>query len=172
MNLVEALVERGALKFGDFTLTSGKVSPYYVDLKAALTDPALLRQVVQDLAPHTRGVWRIAGTELGAVPLLVALALETGLPYLILRKEARAHGTGVSYEGEVGEGERILLVEDVATTGGTLRRAAELLRGEGAVVDRAVCVVDREEGATESLRAMGVVLHALLRARDLREPGS
>ncbi|MFQ6012797.1 MAG: orotate phosphoribosyltransferase [Thermoplasmata archaeon] len=168
MNLVEALVESGALRFGAFTLASGKKSPYYVDLKAAFTDPVLLRRVVRRLVPHAAGVQRMAGTELGAVPLLVALALETELPYVILRKEARAHGTGRAYEGDVHPGDRVLLVEDVATTGGTLRRATDLLRGEGAVVERAVCVVDREEGAGESLRDIGVALDALIRARDLR----
>ncbi|MDX1534159.1 MAG: orotate phosphoribosyltransferase, partial [Thermoplasmata archaeon] len=149
--LVEALVQSGALRFGDFTLTSGKMSNYYVDLKAAFTNPGLLMRVAEELGPYTQGFQRMAGTELGAVPVLVALALETGLPYIILRKEAQAHGTGRAYEGEVVGAERILLVEDVTTTGGTLRRAAELLRGEGAVVDHAVCVVDRGEGATENL---------------------
>ena len=167
-SLVELLVKSGALAYGDFTLTSGKMSNYYVDLKAAFTDPALLMRVVEELAPHTEGVHRMAGTELGAVPLLVALALETSLPYVIIRKEGRVHGTGGAYEGEVHEGDRVLLVEDVATTGGTLRRATELLRGEGALVDLAVCVVDREEGAAEGLREMGVGLKALLRARDLQ----
>ncbi len=167
VNLVEALVEKGGLKFGDFTLTSGKKSPYYVDLKAAFTDPVLLRRVAQRLIPHTTGVQRLAGTELGAVPLLVALALETGLPYVILRKRARGHGTGRAYEGEIRAGETVLLVEDVATSGGTMQRAAEVLRGEGAQVERAVCVVDREEGAAESLREMGIDLEAILRAQDL-----
>jgi orotate phosphoribosyltransferase len=168
VNLVEALVEKGGLKFGDFTLTSGKKSPYYVDLKAAFTDPVLLRRVVQRLIPHTTGVQCLAGTELGAVPLLVALALETGLPYVILRKKDRGHGTGRAYEGEIRAGEKVLLVEDVATSGGTLQRAAEVLRGEGAQVERAVCVVDREEGAAERLREMGIGLQAVLRAQDLR----
>ncbi len=168
VNLVEALVEKGALKFGDFTLTSGKKSSYYVDLKVAFTDPVLLRRVVQRLIPYTTGVQRLAGTELGAVPLLVALALETGLPYVILRKEARGHGTGRAYEGEIRAREKVLLVEDVATSGGTIRRAAEVLRREGAQVERAVCVVDREEGAVESLREMGIGLEAVLRARDLQ----
>ncbi len=168
VNLVEALVEKGALKFGDFTLTSGKKSSFYVDLKAAFTDPVLLRRVVQRLVPYTAGVQRLAGTELGAVPLLVALALETGLPYVILRKKARGHGTGRAYEGEIRAGEKVLLVEDVATSGGTIQRAAEVLRGEGAQVERAVCVVDREEGGAESLREMGIGLEAVLRSRDLQ----
>ncbi|MFQ5920150.1 MAG: orotate phosphoribosyltransferase [Thermoplasmata archaeon] len=170
-SLVEALVKSGALQFGDFTLTSGKMSNYYVDLKAAFTDPSLLMRVAEELGPYTQGFQRMAGTELGAVPVLVALALETGLPYVIIRKEAQAHGTGRAYEGEIGEAERVLLVEDVTTTGGTLRRAAELLRGEGALVDHAVCVVDRGEGATESLAAIGVTMQALVEARNLTERG-
>ncbi len=166
--LLSGLGESGALRFGDFTLSSGQKSHYYVDLKVAFTDPVLLRRVVRRLIPYTPGVQRLAGTELGAVPLLVALALETGLPYVILRKKARGHGTGRAYEGEIRPREKVLLVEDVATSGGTLRRAAELLRGEGAQVERAVCVVDREEGALESLREMGIGLEALLRAQDLQ----
>ncbi len=166
--LWSSLGESGAFQFGDFTLTSGKKSSYYVDLKAAFTDPVLLRRVVQRLVPYTAGVQRLAGTELGAVPLLVALALETGLPYVILRKKARGHGTGRAYEGEIRAGEKVLLVEDVATSGGTIQRAAEVLRGEGAQVERAVCVVDREEGGAESLREMGIGLEAVLRSRDLQ----
>ncbi len=167
--LVEELVKSGALQFGDFTLTSGKMSNYYVDLKAAFTDPGLLMRVAEELGPYTQGYQRMAGTELGAVPVLVALALETGLPYVIIRKETQAHGTGRRYEGEVHEGERVLLVEDVTTTGGTVRRAAELLRGEGAVVDHAVCIVDREEGAKENLQAVGITMQALVQARSLRD---
>lgn len=171
-SLVKALVKAEALQFGDFTLTSGKMSNYYVDLKAAFTDPELLMRVAEELGPYTQGFQRTAGTELGAVPVLVALALETGLPYIIVRKEAQAHGTGRAYEGEIQEGERVLLVEDVTTTGGTLRRAAELLRKEGAIVDRAVCVVDRGEGATENLLAIGVTMKPLVEAQSLRERGS
>ncbi len=166
-SLRSSLGESGALQFGEFTLTSGKKSSYYVDMKTAFTDPVLLRQVAESLVPYTEGFHRVAGTELGAVPLLVSLALETGLPYLIIRKGERAHGTEGAYEGEVQEGERVLLVEDVATTGGTLQRAINLLRDEGAVVDLAVCVVDREEGAEEKLREMGVGLEALLQTEDL-----
>ncbi len=139
-----------------------------MDLKLGVTDPVFLGRVVERLIPYTTGVQRLAGTELGAVPLLVALALETDLPYVILRKKARGHGTGRVYEGEIRAGEKVLLVEDVATSGGTIQRAAEVLRGEGAQVERAVCVVDREEGAVESLREMGVRLEAVLRARDLQ----
>lgn len=167
VSLLDDLVAYGAIRFGDFTLTSGQRSHYYVDVKAAATRPDLLRRMTGALAPHVEGHDRIAGMELGAVPLVVALALETDVPYVILRKEARAHGTGRPVEGELGEGDRVLLVEDVVTTGSTLGRAVETLRRRGAVVEKAVCVVDREEGGAALLERTGVALVALVRARDL-----
>ncbi len=166
--LIGWLQNSEALTFGDFTLTSGKKSSYYIDLKRALSDPKTLKLIVEVLALYTAGFQRLAGTELGAVPLLVALSLETGLPYVILRKEERSHGMGRSYEGEIQSGDRVLLVEDVATTGGTLRRAVAVLREHGAVVEDAVCVVNREEGADESMKDIGVELSALVGASDLK----
>lgn len=167
VSLLDRLVECGAVRFGEFTLTSGRTSPYYVDVKAAATRPAVLRELAAALAPHAAGHRRLAGTELGAVPLLVAVSLATDLPYAILRKEGRSHGTGREIEGALEAGDRVLLVEDVATTGGTLARAVRVLRDREAAVDRAVCVVDREEGAAGRLADLGVSLSSLIRARDL-----
>lgn len=167
MSLVEALKGCGAVKYGDFTLASGKRSRYYVDIKRAVTRPDILRQIAREMVPHVRGYARIAGTELGAIPIVVALALESSLPYIMIRRQAKVHGTQRALEGELRQGDRVLLVEDVTTTGGTLRRAVEALREVGGVVDRAVCVVDREEGAEETLREVGVELIPLVRARDL-----
>ena len=97
--------------------------------------------------------------------------METGLPYVIVRKEAKEHGTKRAFEGELRVGDRVAFVEDVVTTGSTLRKAVEGLRAAGAIVDRAVAVVDREEGGTEELRSAGVELIPLLKARDLRTLG-
>jgi len=158
----------GAIKFGSFTLASGKTSDYYVDVKKAATRPDLLREIAARMAPHVAGYQRVAGVELGAVPIAAAVALDTGLPFLIVRKAAKEHGTKRRYEGELWTGDRVVFVEDVVTTGGTLRAAIEGLRAEGAVVDRAIAVVDREEGGAEALKSAGVELLALLRARDLK----
>lgn len=168
---VAALLGCGAIQFGAFTLSSGKASDYYVDIKRASTRPELLREIAGRMAPHVRGAERIAGVELGAVPIAAAVALESSIPFVIVRKEAKEHGTRRTFEGEMRTGDRVVFVEDVVTTGGTLRKAIEGLRAQGAVVDRAVAVVDREEGGTEHLAAAGVQLLSLLTARALRTLG-
>lgn len=165
--LKDELVRCGAVKFGDFTLTSGRKSRYYVDVKQAATLPAVLRQIARELAGRVGGAEMLAGVELGAVPVLVATALETDLPYAIIRKGERAHGTGRSLEGPPVRGKKVIVIEDVTTTGGSVRHAVELLREEGANVDRVETVVDRAEGATEALREVGARLGALVTARDL-----
>ena len=165
---VRALVACGALKFGTFTLASGKTSDYYVDIKKATTRPDLLGEIARRIAPHAKGFQRVAGVELGAVPIAAAVSLEIGTPFVIVRKEAKEHGTKVPFEGDMNPGDRVVFVEDVVTTGGTLRTAIERMRERGAVIQRAIAVVDREEGGTEALREAGVELVALLRARDLR----
>ena len=162
--LVDAFVRTGALRFGAFTLASGRSSPYYVDAKRAITEPEVLRSVAKAMAPFARGADRIAGVELGAVPLAAAVSLESGTPYVMVRKQAKEHGTKAGYEGALNRGDRVLFVEDVVTTGGTLVVAIERLRGEGAVVEDAAVIVDRGEGGREALAKTGVRLHAILTA--------
>src|SRR5437879_9192528 len=164
---VAALRASGALQFGTFTLASGKTSSYYVDIKKAITRPDLLRTIAKAMAPHARGASRIAGVELGAVPIAAAVSLASGKPYVIVRKAAKEHGTRHAFEGELNRGDRVLFVEDVVTTGGTLRGAIERLRGHGAVIEDCVCVVDREEGGKMLLAEISVRLHALLSSKDL-----
>lgn len=166
-DLVALLLETGALKFGDFTLTSGAKSPYYVDVKLAATKPQALRELARGLAAHAAGHDLLAGMELGAVPLVAAVALDTGLPYVILRKEARKHGTGTRLEGAFRQGQRVLLIEDVATTGKTMVESIALLREAGLVVQHAACVVDREQGGGPALAAQGVELRSLVKAAEL-----
>ena len=166
MELIELLKECGAIKFGKFTLTSGKQSDYYIDIKAASTRPRILRRIAEEMARHVDGT-RVAGMELGAVPIATAVALRTDLPFCILRKKPREHGTGSQIEGEVKPGETVTVVEDVATTGGSIIQSVRLLRAAGAVVKRAIVVVDREEGAAEGLKAENVELVALVKRSQL-----
>ena len=166
---VAALKASGALAFGTFTLASGKTSSYYVDIKKAVTRPELLRTIADGMAPYARTADRIAGVELGAVPIAAAVSLATHKPYVMVRKEAKEHGTRQPFEGELKRGDRVLFVEDVVTTGGTLRGAIERLRGNGAIVEECVCVVDREEGGRMLLAEINVRLHALVSAKDLLE---
>jgi orotate phosphoribosyltransferase len=162
-----SLKAAGALQFGTFTLASGRTSPYYVDIKRAVTRPDLLRMIAEGMAPFVREAERIAGVELGAVPIAAAVSLATGKPYIMVRKASKEHGTKHEFEGELNRGDHVLFVEDVVTTGGTLRAAIERLRGHGAVIDDCVCVVDREEGGKMLLAEISVRLHALLSAKDL-----
>src|SRR2546422_11109270 len=143
---VAALKAGGALQFGPFTLASSRTSPYYVDIKRAVTRPDLLRMIGDGMAPFARDADRIAGVELGAVPVAAAVSLASGKPYVMVRKASKEHGTKHEFEGELSRGDRVLFVEDVVTTGGTLRGAIERLRGHGAVIGGCVCGVGREEG--------------------------
>src|SRR5436309_9773513 len=164
---VAALQACGALRFGTFTLTSGKTSSYYVEIKRAIARPELLRMIGAAMAPYARRADRIAGVELGAVPIAAAVSLASRKPFLMVRKASKEHGTKKEFEGELNRGDRVLFVEDVVTTGGTLRRAIERLRGHGAVIEECVCVVDREEGGKLLLAETSVRLHALLSSKDL-----
>ncbi|HKW43330.1 MAG TPA: orotate phosphoribosyltransferase [Thermoplasmata archaeon] len=164
---VAALKATGAVQIGSFTLASGKTSSYYVDIKKAITRPDLLRTIAEAMAPYARTPDRIAGVELGAVPIAAAVSLASGKPYIMVRKTSKEHGTKHDFEGDLNRGDRVLFVEDVVTTGGTLRGAIERLRGHGAVIEDCVCVVDREEGGRMLLAEIGVRLHALLAAKDL-----
>ena len=154
------------MQFGEFRLTSGRRSKFYVNLKLAATQPSILNQITTDMALLVPdGAEVIAGMELGAVPLAVALSLKTGLPYVMIRKGERLHGTGNRIEGELRG--NVIVVEDVATTGGSLVDAISVIRREGGVVEKAIVVVDREEGADEALRAVDVELLPLLRIGSL-----
>ena len=168
--LKESLIECGAIKFGKFILTSGKESSYYVDIKQASTNPKVLREIATEMSSLISGekVDLVAGMELGAVPLAVALALETDLPYVIIRKQKPDHGTGKQLVGNAEPGQHALIVEDVATTGGSVVRAIDALRGEGLVVEKVIVVVDREEGAHESLEGHNIELLPLVKASDLK----
>ncbi|HDZ35315.1 MAG TPA: orotate phosphoribosyltransferase [Thermococcus sp.] len=149
--LIDMFFEEGAILFGHFVLTSGKESDYYINVKKLITNPEALKLIAGLMKARADELGlefdRVAGPELGAVPIATALSLETGKPLVIVRKKPKGHGTGSQIEGEVKPGERILLVEDVTTTGGSVLRAAEVLENAGAEVVAISVVVDREEGA-------------------------
>ncbi len=168
MELGEILKEKGALMFGDFTLTSGKKSSYYVNIKKAYTDPSVLRSIGEAMAKHVRGS-RVAGVALGAIPIVVAVSLITGKNFSMLRKEERQHGTAARIEGEIGRGEVVDILEDVTTTGGSVVAAIHAVREAGGRVERVIVVVDRGEGAAEALEKEGVQLLPMVTASDLGE---
>lgn len=169
-SLADRLVDCGAVKFGDFTLTSGAKSPYYVDVKQAMTDAPTLRAIGDAMAALTRqhGPFdAVGGMELGAVPIATAVSLATDLPLLIIRKGERAHGTGKRIEGPIAEGMNVFVVEDVTTTGGSTVDAIKVLREAGAKVVHASVVVDRESGGADAMAAIDVELLPLVRASEL-----
>lgn len=166
------LVERALLE-GDFTLRSGKRSTWYLDKYRFETDPELLRalgeRIVEAVREHEPDATRLAGPALGAVALAASAAMASGLPFMIVRGEAKEYGTANRVEGPFEPGELVCLVEDVVTTGGALAEAVLALREEGLVVRNAVAVVDREEGGSDALARLGVRLRPLFRAAELLE---
>ncbi|MCI4340362.1 MAG: orotate phosphoribosyltransferase [Thermoplasmata archaeon] len=166
--LLQLLKESGAVRFGRFTLASGQVSDVYVDIKKAWTDPRRLSVMAEALSQRVGDAERLAGMELGAVPLVVATALRTGLPYAVVRKAAKDHGTQQRYEGEIPPGSRVLVIEDVSTTGGSSEETVAIVRAAGGIVDRILVVVDRNQGARERLAARGVTLEPLVSLDELR----
>lgn len=164
--LKQMLKDMKVVQTGDFLLASGKRSNYFVNIKRASTDPRVLREIGKAMAPHVGGA-KIAGMALGAVPLAVAVALETNMPFVMVRKEPKDHGTKELIEGEVNPGDKFVIVEDVATTGGSTLKVVNALREKGANVGKAVVVVDREEGAREMLTEHGIELVSIFKAKDL-----
>ena len=162
------LLDAGAVRFGSFTLASGATSDVYVDVKRAWTDPVRLDGLARALAARVGTEERLAGMELGAVPLVVAVALRVRRPFVVLRKAPKEHGTRQAFEGEIPAGSSVLLIEDVMTTGGSTERSVEIIRGAGGKVERALAIVDREAGATARLGALGVRLEPLVTLAELR----
>jgi orotate phosphoribosyltransferase len=169
-DLAASLVEHAYLE-GDFLLRSGKRSRYYLDKYRFETRPELLRPIGERIAAvaaeHAPDATRLAAPELGAVALATAASLESGLPVLIVRKEAKEYGTANRLEGPFDAGETVCLVEDVVTSGGALLDSVHALRDAGLVVHTAVCVVDREEGGADALARHAVRLRPLFRASEL-----
>jgi orotate phosphoribosyltransferase len=168
--LAEALVEHAYLE-GDFLLRSGKRSRYYLDKYRFETRPELLRPLGERIAAavreHAPEATRLAAPELGAVALAAAASLESELPFVIVRKEAKEYGTANRIEGPYDQGECVCLVEDVVTSGGALLDSIAALRAAGLLVHTAVCVVDREEGGADALARQAVRLRPIFRAGEI-----
>ena len=168
--LAGALREHAYLE-GDFVLRSGRRSRYYLDKYLFETRPELLAPLGEAIAEAVQeaepGAVRLAGPELGAVALAVSASLASGLPFLIVRKEAKDYGTAKRLEGAFEEGELVCLVEDIVTSGGALVEAISAVREAGLVVRTAVCVIDREEGGADALARHAVRLRPLFRAGEL-----
>jgi orotate phosphoribosyltransferase len=153
---------------GTFVLRSGLTADRYFDKYRFESDPTLLAAIVEELAPLVPpGTDGLAGLELGGVPIATMLSAHTGLPTFFVRKQAKKYGTEKICEGGDISGMRLLIVEDVVTTGGQIILSAQDLRAEGATVEHALCVIDREAGGVDVVGAERIALHSLFRMSDL-----
>jgi orotate phosphoribosyltransferase len=153
---------------GTFQLRSGRTATEYFDKYRFEADPMLLRAIAEQAAGLVpAGTEVLAGLELGGVPVATALGLATGLPVAFVRKVAKPYGTQRLVEGADVEGRRVLVVEDVVTSGGQVVLSTGDLRGCGAIIDNVLCVVDREEGGCGSVAGVGLAMTALFTAGEL-----
>ena len=180
--MASILMKIDALKFGVFKLTSGKASPYYVDLRVVPSFPDAFTRICDFYAQAItsqiglKTFDRIAGVPIAGIPFASQIAYNLKKPFLYIRKGLRRHGRQRRVEGILVSGDRVLLVDDLVTTGLTLRNAAEAVRAEGGVVEKAVAFMDREEGGREKLANNGIQLTTLLKisevAKVLHDVGS
>jgi orotate phosphoribosyltransferase len=172
--LAKAIADIALLR-GNFTLRSGKTSTYYLDKYLFSTRPELLKQLAPRFAEKLRGIEtrlniradRLAGAELGGIPLVTAACLHIGLPTIFVRNKKKDYGTSKQLEGVVNKGDKVVLIEDVATTGGQALEAVEVLREAGANVFALIATIDRLEGARENVEKAGLVFEAVFTKRDL-----
>jgi uridine monophosphate synthetase len=167
--IADSLLETGCVKFGEFTLKSGLMSPIYIDLRRVITHPKLLEQVGAAYLPVLEQLKfdRLAGLPYAAIPIATAISLQGGYPMIYPRKEVKTYGTKAEIEGEYHAGETAVVIDDLTTTGGSKFEAIEKLSGAGLKVHDVVVLIDRQSGAKEALAGAGFHLHAVLTITQL-----
>ena len=166
--LIDLLKKNEVFLEGDFTLSSGKKSNYYINMKKAITEPEILSTISKLITDKIKDdeIDKVAGPALGAVPIATAVSLESGLPLLMIRKEKKGYGTSKLIEGVLNQNDNVLVVEDVSTTGGSLLKAIRAIQDNGGNVTRAFVVVDRQEGAIEEFEKAGIKLEPLITVNE------
>jgi orotate phosphoribosyltransferase len=173
-NLLDHYVDRGALAVGHFDLVGGGVTDFYIDGRMVTTSPVALELIAQQFARTIEEEQlldshdTIVAPALSGVPILVALSLKLGIPYVIDRGRPKQHGMGKRFEGAFRSSDRCLVIDDLITAGTTLTDTIAALRADGRVVEDALIVVDREEGGVEALAADGVKIRVLITKAELR----
>ncbi len=175
VEVAKILTNIDALQFGLFKLSNGKTSPYYVDLRVIPSFPDAFRDFCDLYAETitrevgTQNFDRIAAVPVAGIPFASQVAYSLRKPFLYVRKGAKLHGRERRVEGILVSGNKVLLIDDLVTTGLTLKAAAEAVRAEGGVVTDAVAFLDREEGAKEVLQAAGIKLHTVLQIGEIAD---
>jgi len=171
--MASILFKIDAVKFGVFKLSSGKASPYYIDLRVIPSFPDSFREICEFYAQFItdqiglKNFNRIAGVPLAGIIFASQIAYNLRKPFLYVRKDIKLHGRERRVEGILVSGEKVLLVDDLVTTGLTLKNAADAVRAEGGIVTEAVAFLDREEGGKQLLEKNGIKLYPLLRISEI-----
>lgn len=170
-SLAQDLIDSGCVRFGDFQLKSGALSPIYLDLRRLVSHPAVLKRVARLYAEKSSKLKfdRLAGIPYAGLPIATAIALEMNRPLIYPRREVKAYGMRAEIEGDYTSGETVAVVDDLATTGGTKLESIRKLESAGLLVRDIVVLIDREEGAGETLSEAGYRLHAVVNLRELLE---
>ena len=166
--VIELLKNNNVFLEGDFTLSSGKKSNYYINMKKAITEPEILSTISKIITEKIKddNIDKIAGPALGAVPIATAVSLESNIPLLMIRKQKKGYGTSKLIEGELNEGDNVIVVEDVSTTGKSIIKAINAIKDNGGNVVKAFVVVDRKEGAIESFEELNLTLEPIISIDD------
>jgi orotate phosphoribosyltransferase len=173
VEICKILNKIGALQFGAFKLSSGRISPYYIDLRIVPSFPDAFQKICNFYTDfikrevNSKNFERIAGIPVAGIPFASIIAYNLKEPFLYIRKGVRLHGRQRRIEGILAPGDRILLVDDLITTGISLRNATKALRAEGGVVTDAVVLLDREESGKKKLGKSGIKLHAMLNVSEI-----
>lgn len=161
--LYEQIFDAGCIKFGEFKLKSGIMSPVYCDFRGLISKPALLMEIGKGLAEKAKqiGCDRIAGIPYAGMPLGVAASIAGDIPMIYPRKEAKQYGTGKLIEGEFNEGDKVIVIDDIITDGASKIEAIEPLKEAGLVITDVLIILDREQGGDKILAKAGYKLHSL-----------
>ena len=166
-DLIKRICDAALLR-GTFTLRSGRTSSYYLDKYLFETQPDILAELGRRFADHIDdSVDRLAGAELGGIPLVTAASMATGKPTVLIRNQKKDYGTAKQLEGVLAEGDRVLIVEDVVTSGGQVLEGAKVIQDAGAQVVKIVAVIDREEGGRAAIESAGFSFDSLFTKSDL-----
>lgn len=166
------LIKNNAIKFGDYTLTSGKKSPYYIDLRQTISSPitmdwignSLSRIIINEIGRDK--IDKILGVPTAGVPFATVVSQKLGIPLIYYRQARKEHGVRKKVEGILDRNDRVLVVDDLITTGESVIEAAEVVRDQGGVVNEMVVLLDREQGGQQRLRSCRIEPHVLFKISD------